>query len=98
MLSKAFEECWERTAENRFAQGWVAKAIEARNVAGLCDQRRANLYPADLETVVAAAARLGLGHQEARARAPLLRSPTSFAQYREQRARFLEGRGGSGER
>lgn len=62
------------TAEARreFA-AWVASAVAPRNVAGLCDPARNNLYPADPATLVAAADRLGLSADEVRRRLPRLR-------------------------
>ena len=52
---------------------WTAEAIAPRNVAGLADPARRNLYPVDLEALVAAAPRLGLTREEVRAALPRLR-------------------------
>lgn len=52
---------------------WIAQAIEPRNVAGLADPGRANLYPVDLEALVEGAAKLGMTHEEVRAALPRLR-------------------------
>jgi hypothetical protein len=54
----------------------MAAAIAPRNLAGLADPRRRNLYPVDLEALVAAADLLGLTPAAARAALPrLLRAP-----------------------
>lgn len=50
----------------------VAGAIAPRNVAGLADPGRRNLYPVDLEALVAAAGLLGLTEAEMRAALPRL--------------------------
>lgn len=52
---------------------WMAQAIAPRNVAGLADPRRANLYPVDLEALVEGAAKLGMTPEEVRAALPRLR-------------------------
>jgi FADH2 O2-dependent halogenase len=39
---------------------WIAAAIAPRNVVGLADPTRRNLYPVDLDTLIAQHARLGL--------------------------------------
>lgn len=51
---------------------WVAEAIEPRNVAGLADPARGNLYPVDLEALVASAGKLGMTREEAREALPRL--------------------------
>jgi tetracycline 7-halogenase / FADH2 O2-dependent halogenase len=61
-----------RPAAAAFAR-WAAGAIAPRNVAGLADPARRNLYPVDLEALVAAAPLLGLSHREIRAALPRLR-------------------------
>jgi hypothetical protein len=54
----------------------MAAVIAPRNLAGLADPRRRNLYPVDLEALVAAADLLGLTPAAARAALPrLLRAP-----------------------
>ena len=53
--------------------GWLAQAIEPRNIAGLADPQRANLYPVDLEALVEGAAKLGMTAEEVRAALPRLR-------------------------
>ena len=51
----------------------MRRLIAPRNVAGLADPSRRRLYPADVETLVAAAGVVGLSPREARAKLPLLR-------------------------
>jgi FADH2 O2-dependent halogenase len=72
-------DAWFREAEVRLAQdpdgfpGWVATAIEPRNVAGLADPGKHGLYAVDLEDLVRAAAKLGLSPAEVRRRIGRLR-------------------------
>lgn len=44
----------------------IAAATESINIAGLCNRRRMNWYPVDLEDIVRGAAKLGLTPQEVR--------------------------------
>jgi len=52
---------------------WVEARIAPRNVVGLADPRRRNLYPVDLDVLVAAAPLLGMSAQQMRASLPRLR-------------------------
>lgn len=52
---------------------WITDAIADRNIAGLGDPRRRNLYPVDLEALVERADLLGLTPQEMRRMLPRLR-------------------------
>jgi FADH2 O2-dependent halogenase len=52
---------------------WVEGRIAPRNVVGLGDPRRRNLYPVDLDVLVAAAPLLGMSAAEMRASLPRLR-------------------------
>lgn len=52
---------------------WIAAAIAPRNVAGLADPSRRNLYPVDLDTLVRSAGLLGLSREEVEAALPRLR-------------------------
>jgi FADH2 O2-dependent halogenase len=52
---------------------WMHRAISPRNVAGLADPQRRNLYPVDLEALMEAHARLGLTRDQLRAALPALR-------------------------
>jgi FADH2 O2-dependent halogenase len=69
------------TATRRFREdpatfpAWVTDTIAPRNIVGLADPARRNLYPVDLEALVAAAPKLGLSDDEMRAALPRLRSP-----------------------
>lgn len=61
-----------REAATDFAE-WVAQAIAPRNVAALADPARHNLYPADLDALVARHALLGLSRDQVVAGLPALR-------------------------
>lgn len=52
---------------------WIAAAAAPRNVAGLADGRRGNLYPVDFEALVDAHERLGMSRSEVVATLPRLR-------------------------
>lgn len=79
VLSGAVAEALRRLVDNAGPppaaafEEWVARAVEPRNVAGLCDPSRRNLYPVDLDALVAGAHRLGLTAAEVRAALPRLR-------------------------
>ena len=62
------------SAEERagFAQ-WISESIAPRNVAGLADPARRNLYPVDFDTLVAGHALLGMSRSEIVAALPALR-------------------------
>ncbi len=71
------EEPSDRGIED--AQGfeqWVAGAIAPRNLAGLADPSRRNLYPVDLRALVRSAALLDLSREEVEAALPRLRGAT----------------------
>lgn len=53
---------------------WVEQQITPRNVVGLANPARRNLYPVDLDVLVKAAPRLGLPREEMEAFLPRLRS------------------------
>ena len=55
---------------------WVAREIAPRNVAGLLDPKRRNLYPVDLDTLVERSHLLGLTPAEVRQALPRLRGST----------------------
>jgi len=59
--------------ERREFVDWVTQAIRERNVAGLADPARRNLYPVDLELMVERAGLLGMTAAELRAKLHLLR-------------------------
>jgi FADH2 O2-dependent halogenase len=52
---------------------WVADAIAPRNVAGLADPARNNLYPVDIDILLERQALLGLSPERLRAALPALR-------------------------
>jgi FADH2 O2-dependent halogenase len=52
---------------------WAASAIDARNVAGLADPRRNNLYPVDFDVLLDRHALLGMTRAELTAALPALR-------------------------
>lgn len=52
---------------------WLAGRLAPRNVAGLADPARRNLYPVDLDVLVERSSLLGLTHSEVRALLPRLR-------------------------
>ena len=56
----------------RFAD-WVAEVIAPRNIAGLADARRRNLYPVDFDLLVEQHALLGMTRHELLAAVPALR-------------------------
>jgi FADH2 O2-dependent halogenase len=60
-------------AESRAFVGWVTEAIRDRNVAGLADPGRRNLYPVDLDLLVERAGLLGMTPDGMRSRLHLLR-------------------------
>jgi FADH2 O2-dependent halogenase len=66
------------TADQRrgFAD-WVTKAIESRNIAGLADTRRRNLYPVDFDVLVERHALLGMSRDELVAALPALRGSST---------------------
>jgi FADH2 O2-dependent halogenase len=59
--------------ERRRFVDWVADAIAPRNVAGLADPARHNLYPVDLDTLIERHALLGLSRAEVLDALPALR-------------------------
>ena len=62
------------SAAERAAFGaWVADAVAPRNVAGLADPARRNLYPVDLDVLVDRHARLGMTREALVAALPALR-------------------------
>jgi len=61
-----------RSAHDDFSR-WMRSAIQPRNVAGLADPRRHNLYPVDFEALVAAHDVLGMTRRQIIATLPALR-------------------------
>ncbi|GAC1652127.1 MAG: FAD-dependent oxidoreductase [Gemmatimonadaceae bacterium] len=60
-------------ADRRQYGDWVATAIAPKNVAGLADAARHNLYPVDVETLVENHSRLGLTRDQVEGALPALR-------------------------
>jgi tetracycline 7-halogenase / FADH2 O2-dependent halogenase len=52
---------------------WVARAVEARNIAGLADPERRNLYPVDFDALIQRHALLGMSRTQIVAALPALR-------------------------
>jgi hypothetical protein len=62
------------TAQERSAFArWVAKAIAERNIAGLADPARRNLYPIDFEALIEGHASLGMTRAQVLENLPALR-------------------------
>jgi FADH2 O2-dependent halogenase len=69
------------TREQRQGFGdWVANGLRPRNVAGLADAERRNLYPVDFDALIEAHALLGMSRDQVVALLPALRgmSPSPF--------------------
>jgi tetracycline 7-halogenase / FADH2 O2-dependent halogenase len=68
--------------ERREFSDWMARSIAPRNIAGLANPRRRNLYPVDFDALVEAHALLGMSRDEVIAALPALRGmapqPSSF--------------------
>ena len=62
-----------RNLEREEFVSWVTEAVADRNIAGLGDPDRRNLYPVDLDLLVERAGLLGLTSQEMSAQLPRLR-------------------------
>ncbi len=80
VLEAAYAEALRRLTELASGGGsrqrfhaWVGETIAPRNVAGLADPRRRNLYPVDLELLVERAALLGRTADQLRANLHRLR-------------------------
>ena len=56
---------------------WIANAIAPRNIAGLADPERKNLYPVDFDELVDKHALLGMSRAELLAALPALRGNTA---------------------
>lgn len=59
--------------DRRGFEDWVARMIASRNVAGLADPRRRNLYPVDLDVLIERCSLLGLSPSAVRRALPRLR-------------------------
>jgi hypothetical protein len=62
------------SADDRVAfDDWITESIAPRNIAGLADRRRHNLYPVDFDALVEAHDRLGMTRQQIVEALPKLR-------------------------
>ncbi|MDY7091495.1 MAG: tryptophan 7-halogenase [Acidobacteriota bacterium] len=80
VLSGLPERAWERLGSgpgDESFRSWLLDAIAPRDVAGLGDPQRLNLYPLDLEILVQRAELLGLTPDAVRAALPRLRGQRS---------------------
>jgi FADH2 O2-dependent halogenase len=65
---------WSLAARERAEfSAWMSRAIAPRNIAGLADPRRANLYPVDFDALVEGHSLLGMTRDEIVAGLPTLR-------------------------
>jgi len=72
---------------------WLARQIAPRNIAGLADPERHNLYPVDFDALIEAHALLGMSRDQVVAALPALRGMTSAPAFSPQRsAASTEGR------
>jgi hypothetical protein len=67
--------------DRRTFSRWIEEAIAPRNIAGLADPARRNLYPVDFDALIEAHALLGMTREEIVAALPALRgmSPPAVA-------------------
>ena len=72
-LIGALERLEDPAVDGEAFERWVADVIAPRNLAGLADPARGNLYPVDLETLVRSAGLLDLSHEQVEAALPRLR-------------------------
>lgn len=63
--------------ERRNFSEWLAQQIAPRNIAGLADARRHNLYPVDFDALIEGHALLGMSRDQVVAALPALRGMTS---------------------
>jgi tetracycline 7-halogenase / FADH2 O2-dependent halogenase len=80
----------DTTSNRREFVDWIATAIESRNVAGLADASRYNLYPVDLNTLIDRHQLLGLSRDRLIGALPALRGRSPEPAYV---LRAAEGRG-----
>jgi FADH2 O2-dependent halogenase len=65
---------------------WMARAIAPRNIAGLGDSRRRNLYPVDFDALIEGHALLGMSRDQVVAALPALRGMSAAAAFPETRS------------
>ena len=71
-ITRGRGETGSADARRRFAD-WIAEAIDPRNVAGLANPERRNLYPVDFDALIERHALLGLTRAELLSALPALR-------------------------
>ncbi len=71
-ITKGRGETGSASARDEYAE-WVARAIENRNVAGLADAGRHNLYPVDFEALLRRHELLGMTREQLETAIPALR-------------------------
>ena len=69
------------SAERQGFVDWLAQAIEPRNIAGLADAQRHNLYPVDLDALVERHALVGMSREQVVAGLPALRGMAPEPQF-----------------
>jgi hypothetical protein len=74
-------------AERRGFAEWISQAIAPRNIAGLADPARQNLYPVDFDVLVERHARLGMSRDQLVEGLPALRGMGPPAQITSSRER-----------
>jgi FADH2 O2-dependent halogenase len=72
--------------ERRRYSEWVTNAMAPRNIAGLSDPRRNNLYPVDLDTLIERHSLLGLTRDQVLTRLPALRGSVPEPEFAAQSA------------
>ena len=60
-------------SDRQLFSGWISQAIAPRNIAGLANPERRNLYPVDFDALVEAHSRLGMSRDHVVASLPRLR-------------------------
>jgi FADH2 O2-dependent halogenase len=79
--------------ERRNFSEWLAQQIAPRNIAGLADAERHNLYPVDFDALIEGHALLGMSQEQVVAALPALRGMTSAPAFSPRRtATSTEGR------
>ncbi|MGH7603969.1 MAG: NAD(P)/FAD-dependent oxidoreductase [Gemmatimonadaceae bacterium] len=72
------------TAERRAEfQEWMAQSIAPRNIAGLADHRRGNLYPVDFDALIDRHQLMGMSREEMLERIPALRGTSARPEFAE---------------
>jgi FADH2 O2-dependent halogenase len=83
------------SAERRGFEDWIGHAIAPRNIAGLADQARRNLYPVDFDALIEHHALLGMSRDQLVQGLPALRGmapPARITSSRERGFRFPDAK------